>query len=747
MRSRTLRSLAAAVALALIVVSCSSPDDDTDTATSTTEAARRGGPGSDDAPDPVIDDDIRIEVLSSQPDRATGPDARIRVSPAEGGSAEDLAVTLGDHDVTGQLEVVDGALEGVVVGLVEGNNTVRAAARSAPDDVATQRIRSWPLSGPMISGPQIPLLACSTVQHGLGEPTDDDCSAPTRVTWSYVGHDGQLRPLDPPSARPADLAEVAVAGPDGHERTVPFIVRRERGVLNRSVYDIVTIDPSPEGPDADQGDAAWNGRLLYRFGGGCGSTHGQGVSATDPAAVVLLAEGYAVATATFNTSGVQCNDVISAETAMMVKERFIELFGPPDHTIADGASGGAVQIHLIAQNYPGLIDGAVTLEGFPDFVTTFGGATDCGLLQRWYADGVGARLTPEQRAAVNGHATAATCANWEEGFAGLLDPTSGCDVAVDPVAVYHPVGNPSGIRCTYQDEAVNVFGTDPTTGFANRPLDNVGVQYGLEALNDGEIGFEQFLDLNREIGGYDIDGDHQAQRHEAAPEAVAVAYETGRISTAAGDQTKIPVVAIEVWNDPSGSIHDRFRPFSLRDRLTQGRSPAAAPGFQIWTREPTSVDDGAEQATSATALGDALAAVDEWLSDLDGAPRGADRSESLEASRPARAIDNCLVPGRDEPVTGLHVYDEDSACRDRYPLSGDPRTAAGAPRSNDVVKCMLKSVDPADYEEAITTDQYEQLLEIFPVGVCDWSSRGVGQTSPSMTDRSFDDVVTPEQMA
>ena len=44
---------------------------------------------------------------------------------------------------------------------------------------------------------------------------------------------------------------------------------------------------------------------------------------------------------------------------MMVKERFIERFGVPDHTIGWGASGGSVQQHLIAQNYPGLLDGTI----------------------------------------------------------------------------------------------------------------------------------------------------------------------------------------------------------------------------------------------------------------------------------------------------------------------------------------------------------------------------------------------------
>lgn len=56
-------------------------------------------------------------------------------------------------------------------------------------------------------------------------------------------------------------------------------------------------------------------------------------------------------------------------------------------------------------------------------------------------------------------------------------------------------------------------------------------------------------------------------------------------------------------------------------------------------------------------------------------------------------------------------------------------------------------MDPTDYEFDLTNDQYEQLLEVFPTGVCDWMFSGVGQVSPSMPDRTFEDVVTPEQLA
>src|SRR4029077_2238184 len=104
------------------------------------------------------------------------------------------------------------------------------------------------------------------------------------------------------------------------------------------------------------------------------------------------------------------------------------------------------------------------------------------------------------------------------------------DINCDPATVamstrFDPVKKPDGVRCTYQDALVNVFGRDPKTGFARRPFDNVGVQYGLAAFNAGRINFNQFLDINRLAGGYDINGAIVAERTVADPDALRLAYE------------------------------------------------------------------------------------------------------------------------------------------------------------------------------------------------------------------------------
>ena len=489
---------------------------------------------------------MSIQVLSSQPDRVTGGDARISVTPPKGSPLSAVKVSVDGHDVTERLEPVGGHLEGTVIGFVEGRSTLAATAGG---QTVERRIRDYPITGPVFSGPHMPLPVCTTQNFGLGRATDEDCSAPEKVFYKYVSTDGTVKDLPDPAARPPDLARSTIKG-----RNVPLVVREERGVINRSVYFLATIDPTPGGPDSDQSDAAWNGRLVYRFGGGCGTSYSQGTPMTTVDDPKMLTEGYAVATATFNTFQVQCNDVLSAETVMMVKERFIEEFGVPVHTIGEGASGGSIQQHLIIQNYPGLLDAAAAILPFPDAITIAPGVTDCGLLTRFYATPAGKALTPEQRAAINGHAVAGTCDFWVRTFLSGIDPRAGCDPAIPKADLYDPVKKRNGIRCTLQDGNINQFGRDPKTGFARRPLDNVGVQYGLKALNAKKITVDQFLAVNQGAGGYDIDGKHQTAREVADPVALQAAYDDGRVSTGAGDQRKVPIIDVNIYTDPAGAL-------------------------------------------------------------------------------------------------------------------------------------------------------------------------------------------------
>src|SRR3546814_16623101 len=96
----------------------------------------------------------------------------------------------------------------------------------------------------------------------------------------------------------------------------------------------------------------------------------------------------------------------------------------------------------------------------------------------------------------------AICKSWVDAFLPLLDPFKGCNGAVPDEMRFNAETNPDGVRCTIQDGNVNIFGRDPKTGYARRPLDNTGVQYGLKALRDGTISAEEFLAVTRHNGGF-----------------------------------------------------------------------------------------------------------------------------------------------------------------------------------------------------------------------------------------------------
>jgi hypothetical protein len=80
--------------------------------------------------------------------------------------------------------------------------------------------------------------------------------------------------------------------------------------------------------------------------------------------------------------------------------------------------------------------------------------------------------------------------------------------------LYNAATNPGGVRCTLQDYMVSMLGKRGD-GFANRPFDNVGVQYGLAALKAGTISLTQFIDLNTLVGGIDINDNPVTTRSEA----------------------------------------------------------------------------------------------------------------------------------------------------------------------------------------------------------------------------------------
>ena len=102
------------------------------------------------------------------------------------------------------------------------------------------------------------------------------------------------------------------------------------------------------------------------FGGGCGTNYTQGTNqATGALFDPALSRGFAHMISTQNVMQQHCNDHLSGEALMMIKEHFIERYGVPAWTMGFGGSGGAIQQLLIAQNFPGLLDGILPSLTFP----------------------------------------------------------------------------------------------------------------------------------------------------------------------------------------------------------------------------------------------------------------------------------------------------------------------------------------------------------------------------------------------
>ena len=375
---------------------------------------------------------------------------------------------------------------------------------------------------------------CRTVESGLGEPLDADCSAPTKYEWFYkstgpaVGTGAaatQFKALaDPKGARPADLATATTI--DG--RTVPYIVRVESGVINRAVYRMAVLDDPATAGVAGEG---WNGRLGVTFGGGCGTQYNQGSNtAQSVLSDLYLSRGFAYMNSTELVNQLHCNQVLQGETLMMLKEHFIEGYGVPKWTVGTGGSGGAIQQMVITQMYPGLLDGLQPSASFPDSSMQ---TADCGLLQNFWKSAAGKKWSQEKKSAVEGF-TPGTCAAWERSFVRTIQAGFAEGCGLDKALVYDPKRNPKGVRCTTQDMRVNIYGRDPATGFARRPIDNVGVQYGLKALTDKVITVEEFLQLNEKVGGNDMDGGFSSKRTVGDETALKAIYASGTFNTFGG---------------------------------------------------------------------------------------------------------------------------------------------------------------------------------------------------------------------
>ena len=721
-----------------------------------------------------------IRVLSSPADLVSGGDARIEIRLPSSEVIRFVAVRVNDEDVTDSFARVgtSSKIEGRVEGLAVGDNLLQVGVgrggRFWP--LAEEVLTNHPASGPMFSGPQQEVFYCSDdgdrANAELGPAIDENCAVETVVSFKYRTTGGGWADYDPQAPPPPDLAQTTTMDGD----TVDYIVRWERGTINRFIYSIAVLSPGEQDetvPDL----SAWNRRLIYYFQGGVAIGHYQG----DPSRSRMLYDhglglGYAVIYSTGTKTGTHYNLELGGETAIMVKDRFVSAYGNPDYTVGVGGSGGGIQQYVYGQNHKGLLDAGIPQYSYPDMITQTIHIGDCELLERWmdlqvalgnpkWADWEN-RPELEGLNAVNGYpnpygpvmpfppAGSSECVN---GWRGLSPLVLNWNFGTVPGI---SLEDQLGTDWTHFEDAVNIYGV-ADDGFAASTFDNVGVQYGLRALRSGFIDADEFLDLNANVGSWKDEpemvqegcpfisalcpdpaalaglapfpdiwpnlldpwswrniatspdgGVTPAARRKADPGAVENAYLRGHVNV--GD-VEIPLIDWRNYLEEDLDMHNSIQSFVSRQRLLNHDGDAS--NQVIWFTDLEQFDQ--------TPM--AFEVIDEWMRNIAAEPW-----KGVAGNKPAAAVDSCFDPNGDLIYAGedawAGVLDDgpEGPCTQAMPPYSTSRIVAGGPVTGDVFKCHLISVD-----DAIATGLYgsvvfdaaqkARLEAVFPTGVCDYA--------------------------
>ena len=235
----------------------------------------------------------------------------------------------------------------------------------------------------MFSGPEQPDFFCSTpspsarVRPRRPVPRRELLAGDATSATTTAPPTGRGSRTTRPRPAPADMTQTTTSDGD----TVDFVIRWERGTINRFIYSIAVLDPTASGP------------ARSRTGTASSSTTSAAASrsATTRARTTRASPdtrtGSARATRSPGRPGRRrtrtTTCVLGGETALMVKARFVTQYGDREYTVGLGGSGGGIQQYVYGQNQPGLLDGAIPQYSYPDMVTQTIHIGDCELLERW----------------------------------------------------------------------------------------------------------------------------------------------------------------------------------------------------------------------------------------------------------------------------------------------------------------------------------------------------------------------------
>jgi hypothetical protein len=581
-----------------------------------------------------------------------------------------------------------------------------------------------------------------------------DCAVDPQFRYYYRTPSGRWRW----SARPRDIpgdSLVTTTTTDG--RTVPLVVRVERGTLDRFIYSVAMLAPLDEADPRRPDRSLWNRRLLFSLQGGVGIGHSQGTWSEGAALLeVALRRGYAVVYSTGTRTATHYDLLRGGRTAVALKRHFIESHGDPLYTIAVGGSGGAIQQYVYQQNHPGLLDGGVPEYAYPDMVTQTIHVGDCELLEHYFERtdagnprwrdirerskivGLNAEVRPVlsdgDRERFNGlyeqyrALGVPTPDGWNDrdtipmtecrpGWYGLtplsMDPTFTDVEDLDQLAE-----GTANVQWTHWADARDVYGVD-ARGWARQTWDNEGVQYGLEAVARGAITPAEFLRLNALVGGW---------KHASEMVAEGCPFVESKCGTR---EEFDPWSARQMNLSPDGRTpapRTRGDTIAIRNAWERGHVFRGRVNLPLIDLRPylehqlnmhNAIQSFAARARIDRVMGghenqliwfvdarpdqpkvdrtaQAFEVLHDWITNIRAHPE-----RGVAGNRPAAAVDRCwstdgtLIAEGDSVWAGVLDSRAAGACTRAFPLHSTSRIRAGGPITGEVFKCRLMPVRDA----------------------------------------------------
>ena len=304
----------------------------------------------------------------------------------------------------------------------------------------------------------------------------------------------------------------------------------------------------------------------------------------------------------------------------------------------------------------------------------------------------------------------------------------------------------NNVKWTHWDDLQDVYQGEESKPIANS-WDNVGIQYGLVALQNGEITKDLFLDLNACVGGWkhpsqmrkgdypwdktaneeQFDAWDQANMNlslnckngEPAPRTegdisiMNISYDSGHVFT--GD-INIPIIDVRWYLEPVLDMHHSRASFESRARIKA--SKGHNDNHIIWFTECSQLDlVTLDWDCNYDPTGNALDVIDEWL-EMRNQP-----NRELAQRKPKGAVDTCIAADGTTLYSGSDAWD---GILDDKPFG-------------DIFKCALMSIDEFSlangYNAEFDDSEKQRLDKIFPSGVCDFSQPDVGLPLQKMVGR------------